>query len=366
MAESAERPASEYQTGIRLPRQSLSGPLRDFADRTWAEFRKLHHPDRIQKDLNADLLDGVHASGFVQQSGSGGTALATNDNIPADTTVDLQWPAQDGTAAAFASYPPTDNMPVRTDGNLVVPEAIDLAAASNNVTGILTVPNGGTGRSSLTDKAILIGAGAAAVGGLGFTAGDALKVVRVNAGETAYELATPAAGTVTAVTGTPPIASTGGATPAISLDDNGVSNAKLRDSAAVSVIGRSANTSGDPADIAAAANDRLLARTSDSLAFQQLTDGMVPANTVSLSKLKNGTANRLIGTSGAGVASEVSGGTGVSVSSNVLSVDITALLSALPALSGALGDSDYYVVYSAADGGWVQAPATTVKAYMSA
>lgn len=57
--------------------------------------------------------------------------------------------------------------------------------------------------------------------------------------------------------------------------------------AAVSVVGRAANSSGDVADIAAAANDRLFARTSDTLAFQQLTNGMVPTNTVGLDKLAN-------------------------------------------------------------------------------
>ena len=71
------------------------------------------------------------------------------------------------------------------------------------------------------------------------------------------------------------------------IANNAVTDTKLRDSAAVSVIGRSANSSGDPADIAAAANDRLLARTSDSLAFQQLTVGMVTDGILTNAKLAN-------------------------------------------------------------------------------
>lgn len=55
---------------------------------------------------------------------------------------------------------------------------------------------------------------------------------------------------------------------------------KIEDSAAVSVLGRSANSTGVIADIAAAANDRVLARVSDALSFAQLTAGMFPATVV--------------------------------------------------------------------------------------
>ncbi len=47
-------------------------------------------------------------------------------------------------------------------------------------------------------------------------AGNALKVLRVNAGETAVEYATPTTGTITGVTATSPITSSGGTTPDIS------------------------------------------------------------------------------------------------------------------------------------------------------
>lgn len=60
------------------------------------------------------------------------------------------------------------------------------------------------------------------------------------------------------------------------LANDAVTNPKLRDSAAASVIGRSANSAGDPGDIAAAANDRLLRRVANVLGFGQLTSGMFP------------------------------------------------------------------------------------------
>jgi len=55
--------------------------------------------------------------------------------------------------------------------------------------------------------------------------------------------------------------------------------AKIQDGSAVSVLGRSANSSGVLADIVAGANDRLLTRVSNAIAFTQLTAGMFP-NTV--------------------------------------------------------------------------------------
>lgn len=59
------------------------------------------------------------------------------------------------------------------------------------------------------------------------------------------------------------------------LADNAVTDAKLRDSAALSVIGRSANSSGDPADIAASADGQVLRRASSLLGFGavDLADG---------------------------------------------------------------------------------------------
>lgn len=97
-----------------------------------------------------------------------------------------------------------------------------------------------------------------------------------------------------------------------------ISNTLLRNSAAVSVIGRAANSAGDPADIAAAANDRLLARTSDSLAFQQLTDGMVPTNTLALTKLANILDNRWLG--------NVSGATGAVVANDLATFNSTTII----------------------------------------
>jgi hypothetical protein len=80
-----------------------------------------------------------------------------------------------------------------------------------------------------------------------------------------------AAGEVAAgagLTGGGPVSS--GATLAVAT--GGVTSAMLRDSAATSVIGRFQNSTGQPADIVAAANGRVLTRAGDQLAFRDNVD----------------------------------------------------------------------------------------------
>ena len=105
------------------------------------------------------------------------------------------------------------------------------------------------------------------------------------------------------------------------IADNQVTDAKLRDSAAVSVIGRSANSSGDPADIAAGANDTLLRRVSDALSFGALTLGMAGANLWTYAKLQQVSAtSRFLGriTAGAGDIEELTGTQATSLLDNVV------------------------------------------------
>lgn len=93
---------------------------------------------------------------------------------------------------------------------------------------------------------------------------------------------------------------------ATTIANNAVSDAKLRDSAAVSVIGRSTNSSGDPADIAASANGQVLRRTSDVVGFGaiDLADG---TNAVS------------------GVLATANGGTGMATSHGTYTPTLTGV-----------------------------------------
>lgn len=92
------------------------------------------------------------------------------------------------------------------------------------------------------------------------------------------------------------------------IPDDGVTDAKLRDSAALSVIGRSANSTGDPADIAAGTDAYVLRRSGSSLAFGQVATGGITDSAVTYAKIQNVSAtNRLLGrySSGAGVVEEL-------------------------------------------------------------
>jgi hypothetical protein len=116
------------------------------------------------------------------------------------------------------------------------------------------------------------------------------------------------------------------------VPNNLVTDAMMRDSSALSVFGRASNSSGDPADIVAGANDRFLRRVGNALDFGQLTSGMVPANTIPLAGLVNLTTDRLLGrdTAGSGAAEEIAVGGGLEftgapgIQRSALTGDVTA------------------------------------------
>lgn len=96
------------------------------------------------------------------------------------------------------------------------------------------------------------------------------------------------------------------------IDNNVVSNAKLRDSGALSVIGRSANSSGDPADISAtAASDQVLRESGSTLGFGTVATGGIANDAITDGKLRNSGACSVIGRSAnsSGDPADISAGT---------------------------------------------------------
>jgi hypothetical protein len=85
-----------------------------------------------------------------------------------------------------------------------------------------------------------------------------------------------------------------------------VTNAKLRDSAGLSVIGRSANSAGTVADIAAASDNQVLRRSGSALGFGTVATGGIANNAVTYQKMQNCTAHHLLGrASGNGQIQEI-------------------------------------------------------------
>lgn len=70
-----------------------------------------------------------------------------------------------------------------------------------------------------------------------------------------------------------------------SISTNGISDTLLRDSGAMSVIGRSANSSGDPADISTSADGDVLRRSGTTLGFGQIATAGITDNAVTLAKM---------------------------------------------------------------------------------
>lgn len=80
----------------------------------------------------------------------------------------------------------------------------------------------------------------------------------------------------------------GGGVTNLTLDDDGITNAKLRNSAGLSVIGRGANSTGDPADIVAANDGDVLRRSGTTLAFGPLSTAGLQGIAASFSNGQDG------------------------------------------------------------------------------
>jgi hypothetical protein len=117
-----------------------------------------------------------------------------------------------------------------------------------------------------------------------------------------------------------------------SITNDAVTDAKLRNSAGTSVIGRAAGTTGDPADIVASADNQVLIRTSGALGFGLITTGAITDGSVTLPKIQNIPTDSLIGrdTPGSGPPESITLGVGLeftgllTIQRSALTGDVTA------------------------------------------
>lgn len=100
------------------------------------------------------------------------------------------------------------------------------------------------------------------------------------------------------------------------LQDNAVTDAKLRDSVALSIIGRAANSTGDPGDIAASSDGQVLRRSGTTLGFGTIATAGIANNAVTLAKLATVSTDRLLGrdTTGTGNVEALTVGGGIEFS----------------------------------------------------
>lgn len=108
---------------------------------------------------------------------------------------------------------------------------------------------------------------------------------------------------------------------------NAITNAKFRQSVGLSVVGRSASTTGNVADITAANDFEVLRRSGTSLGFGQVATGGVADDAITYAKIQNITAaSRLLGrgsAAGAGNVEEITLGAGLAMTGTVLSSTAT-------------------------------------------
>jgi len=129
-----------------------------------------------------------------------------------------------------------------------------------------------------------------------------------------------------------PITTSGGQTPTIQIDTNGITYALMQQASAYSVLGRAPTGTGNMAEILIAA-DRVLGRSGsgDIDGIQIVTNHITDAN-VTLAKIANAAANsKLLGAGAAGSGSpyaEITLGTGLTMTGTTLSADAGTLVNA--------------------------------------
>lgn len=268
-------------------------------------------------------LAGTQASGQYLRSNG------TNTLLSAIQTADVPTLNQNTTGTA-ANITATSNSTLTTLSSLSLPGSQvsgNISGNAANVTGTVAVVNGGTGLTTTPAN------GALDIGnGTGFTRttltpGTGISVTNASGSIT---IAATNAGTVTSVTGTAPVVSSGGATPAISLAasygdtqnpyasktanyvlaaPNGSGGAPtFRAIVAADIPTLNQNTTGTAANITATSNSTLTTLSALSLPYSQLS-GTVPT----WNQNTTGTASNVTG-----IVAIANGGTGATTASAAL------------------------------------------------
>lgn len=245
------------------------------------------------------LTDGDY--GDVTISG-GGTVITIDNNVVTDAKL--------RDSAALSVIGRSSNS-VGDPADIVAGTDGFVLRRSGTVLDFGQVATGGIADGAITDAKLRDSAASSVIGRAGLTAGDPADIIATTSGH------------VLKMTDTGLLFGTVNTN---SLEDNLVTDAKLRDSAGLSVIGRSANSVGDPADIVANNDAEVLRRSGTTLGFGQVATAGIADDAVTYAKLQNiSTNNRLLGraTAGAGNAEEITVGTGLQITGTTLSATAT-------------------------------------------
>lgn len=263
---------------------------------------------------------------------------------------------------------------VTSSGSLTLGGTLSGVSLTSQVTGTLPTANGGTGRNTIGTANQVLGVNSGATGleyktitagsnvtithaansitiaatdtnttslpienssnvtqftatqstGLQFAAGTGMSVAfdSANSRVTFTNTSPSSGGTVTSVaTSTGLTGGTITTSGTISVATNGITDTLLRDSVALSVIGRSANSTGDPADIAAGTDHQVLRRSGTALGFGAIALNQSAAVTGTLPVANGGTGAT---TFTAGTYLKGNGTSAIATQSGIPAGDITS------------------------------------------
>jgi hypothetical protein len=252
-------------------------------------------------------LHNLATNGLIARTGAGtvagrsltagtGISISNGDGVSGNPTISA---TNNGTVTSVGGTGTVNGISlsgtVTSSGNLTLGGALTGVSLTTQVTGTLPVANGGTGQTTYTNGQLLIGNTTGnTLTKANLTAGTGISITN---GTGTISIAATNNGTVTSVaSGTGltggPITSTG----TLSVATNGISNTLLRQSAGLSVIGRSASTTGDVADVTAASDHQVLRRSGTALGFGAVNLASTNAVTGTLPVGNGGTGITSLGT----------------------------------------------------------------------